>query len=280
LICHVAPDERLLLDCVKYAARTTDRPVRPLHLQALLQLPRIANADGFALVQAIESLLADLAQEMPQKEEWVVRDSGDSPRLLRFHKIDSDTVHDVLQRFHYLRSPRLDGRAYGLSTSAGHLVALCVSSPLDVDGLRQLLVSRGRPAESARVVSRVFAFEGAPTNLISHMLSKTATEERRLGATDFVTYVNPNMGFTGASYRASSWQLLGIEAGTRYRYVDGRYTTDRELAARFGPHDDAEYLEILGRRFVASIMRLEPLLVFHTRLVRSLRESRLHLKER
>ncbi len=134
LICRIAPDERLLLDCVKYAARTADRPVRPLHLQALLQLPRIANADGFALVPAIESLLFDLAQEMPQKEEWVVRDSGDSPRLLHFHKIDSDTVCDVLQRFHYLRSPRLDGRAYGLSTSAGHLVALCVSSPLDVDG--------------------------------------------------------------------------------------------------------------------------------------------------
>jgi hypothetical protein len=268
LMCRVAPSERLLLNCVEYAARAADRPTRPLHLQALLQLPRFADTRGLVPIPVIESLLAELAQELPDRADWLVRDAGLSPRLLRFRNIEEDKARDVFQRFHYLRSPRTDGRAYGLSTNAGHLVALCVSSPLDVTSLRELLSSHRRPAESARVVSRVFAFEGAPKNSISYMLSQAAREERRLGATDFVTYVNPNMGFTGSSYRASSWQLLGIETGTKYRYVDGRYTTDRELAARFGRHDDGAYLRLLGRRFAVSAMPLEPLLVFHTSLTR------------
>lgn len=266
LMCRVAPWERLLLNCVESAAHAANRPTRPLHLQALLQLPRCADRRGFVPISMLESLLVELAQELPDRGQWLPGDVGLSPRLLRFHEVEADRARDVMQRFHYLRSPRTDSRAYGLSTGSGQLVALCVSSPLDVDGLRELLASRGRPTELARVVSRVFAFEGAPKNSISYMLSRAAREERRVGVTDFVTYVNPSMGFTGSSYRASNWHLLGIEPGTKYRYVDGRYTTDRELVARFGRHDDAAYLRLLGRRYAVSAMPLEPLLVFHTGL--------------
>ena len=214
----------------------------------------------------VDSLLAELVQELPRATEWLVPDATASPRSLRFDRVDPDTAHDVMERFHYLRSPRTDGRSYGLSTGGGRLVALCVSSPLDVKGLRELLSSRARPTEFARVMSRVFAFEGAPNNSISFMLSRAGREERGFGVTDLVTYVNPNMGFNGSSYRASGWDLLGIEPGTKYRYLDGRYTTDRELAARCGRHDDEKYRRLLGRRFAVSVMPLEPLLVFHARL--------------
>jgi hypothetical protein len=268
LTCRVAPRDRLLLNCVESAARAADRPARPLHLQALLQLPRLADARGFVPISMLESQLAELARELPDSGQWLVRDVGFSPRLLRFHRVEAERARDVMQKFHYLRSPRTDGRAYGLSTGAGQLVALCVSSPLDVNGLRDLLALRGRPTEFARVVSRVFAFEGAPKNSISYMLSRAAREERRLGVTDFVTYVNPNMGFTGSSYRASDWRLLGTEPGTKYRYVDGRYATDRELAARIGRYDDGGYERILGPRFAVSVMPLEPLLVFHISLIK------------
>lgn len=268
LMCRVAPREPLLSNYVESTAYAADRPARPLHLQALLQLPRLADTRGLVAGSIVGSLLAELAQELPERAQWIVRDGGLSPRLFRFHEVEAARARDVLQRFHYLRSPRTDGRAYGLSTNGGRLVALCVSSPLDVSTLRELLSSHGRPTECARVVSRVFVFEGAPKNSISYMLSQAAREERRLGVTDLVTYVNPNMGFTGSSYRASSWQLLGIETGTKYRYVDGRYTTDRELAARFSRHDDEAYQRLLGRRFAVSAMPLEPLLVFHTSLLK------------
>jgi len=211
--------------------RTARSAAVPLHLQALLQLPRIADQGGMVGVDAVEGLLTELAKELPAKADWFAREAGCSPRLFKFYKVEASEERDVTQRFHYLRSPRTGGRAYGLSTKGGHLVALCVSSPLDVDRLRQLLVSQGRSSELARVISRVFAFEGAPSNSISYMLSRAAREEKCMGVTDLVTYVNPNMGFTGSSYRASGWHLLGSEPGTKYRYIDGRYTTDRELAA-------------------------------------------------
>lgn len=267
LMCHVAPHDRLLLNCVEAVADASDRPARPLHLQALLQLPRLSDQGGMVALGAVEELLTELARELPAKAEWFVREAGCSPRLLEFHRVESSKARDVMQKFHYLRSPRTDGRAYGLSTKAGQLVALCVSSPLDVDRLRELLASQGRSTELARVVSRVFAFEGAPNNSISYMLSRAAREEQCMGVGDLVTYVNPNMGFTGSSYRASGWELLGNEPGTTYRYVDGRYTTDRELAARFRRHDDRGYHRLLGHRFAVSAMPLEPLLVFHAKVL-------------
>jgi hypothetical protein len=267
LTCRIGPREPLLLDYVETAAAAADRPARPLLLQALLQLPRVADSQGLAPISIVKQLLAELALELPSKSEWIVPDFISSPRALRVHALDSVIARDVMQRFHYLRSPRPDGHTYGLSTAAGHLVALCVSSPLDVDRLHELLASRKRGAGIARIISRVFAFEGAPSNSISYMLSRVSREERRLGVTDFVTYVNPNMAFDGSSYRASGWQLLGIENGTKYRYIDNRYITDRQLAARFGAYPDETYRRLLGSRFAVSVMPLTPLLVFHVRLL-------------
>jgi hypothetical protein len=267
LTCRVAPDEAVLLACAESSASASDRPIRPLHLQALLQLPRVADSFGFVPMSVVDALLRDLAQELPVGAEWVVPAGVSSPRSLHFHALDPAIAYDVTERFHYLRSPRTDGRAYGLSTATGQLIALCVSSPLDVAHLCDLLMSRGRSSELARVVSRVFVFEGAPSNSISHLLSRAARAERGLGVTDFVTYVNPNMGFTGSSYRASGWQLLGHEPGTTYRYLDARYVTDRRLEAEFGKHEDNTYRQLLGNRFSVSSMPLGPLLVFHARLV-------------
>lgn len=266
LTCRVGPRERLLLDCVESAASTANRPPRPLLLQALLQLPRVADRRGVARIAVIKRLLDELAQELPVASEWLLADIISSPRELNVEALNSATASDVMQRFHYLRSPRTDGRAYGLRTGANRLVALCVSSPVDVARLDDLLASDGRTQAKARVISRVFAFEGAPSNSISYMLSRVAREERRHGVTDLVTYVNPNMGFHGSSYRGSGWQLLGIEGGTTYRYVDGRYITDRELARKFGAHSDEAYQRLLGGRFGVSVMLLDPLLVFHSQL--------------
>lgn len=262
----VAAHDLELMTCIHSIARAAARPITPLRLQALLQLPRIADRAGFVPVPAAKSLLVELAQELPTTSEWFVRDSALSPRLLVFHEIDVGRTRTVMERFHYLRSPRLDGRAYGLSTQSGQLVALCVSSPLDVARLGNLLVAQARSMYQARVISRVFAFEGAPKNSISYLLSRSARAERRLGVTDFVTYVNPNMGFNGSSYRASGWDVIGDEPGTTYRYLDGRYITDRSLAAQFGQHDELTYRNLLGRRFAISLMPLEPLLVFHTQI--------------
>jgi hypothetical protein len=264
LTCRVDGCESPLLDCVEFAAAAAGRPVRPLLLQALLQLPRVADRQRVAPIPVVEELLAELAEELPFKSEWVVPGTISSPRELEFQPLQAITARDVMQRFHYLRSPRTDGRAYGLITKTKRLVALCVSSPIDVPRLNELLESTGRGEAHARVISRVFAFEGAPTNSISYMLSRVAREERQLGVSDLLTYVNPNMGFQGSSYRASGWHLLGTESVINYRYLDGWYITDRELATRFGLYSDEAYRRLLDGRFAVSTMPLEPLLVFHS----------------
>jgi len=224
--CRVAPHDRILRACVESVARAANRPVRSLHLQALLQLPRVADRRGIVPAAIADALLHDLAGELPGATEWLVRRSASWLGSLHFREIDDALARDVMERFHCLRSPRTDGRGYRLTTDAGRLVALCVSSPLDVAHLCDLLALHGRSNDGARVVSRVFALEGAPKNSISYLLSRVARAEARRGVTDFVTYVNPNMGFTGSSYRASGWLLLGNEPGTTYRYLDGRYITD------------------------------------------------------
>jgi hypothetical protein len=263
LTVEVSPHDPVLLNHVESVAYAAHRPVRPLHLQALLQLPRIADREGHVPISMVDRILAELVEELPVKAEWLIADVGSSPRLLQFHTINAETAYSITERFHYLRSPRTDGRAYALSTYTNRVVAMCVSSPLDVERLRTLLTLAGRRSGSARVLSRVFVFEGAPKNSISYMLSRAAEEERNLGATDLVTYVNPNMGFAGGSYLASGWHLLGTEPGTKYRYLNDRYITDRELAVKFGEHDDEGFRHVLGSRFAVSVMPLAPLLVFH-----------------
>jgi len=264
---RLAALDKDLAELVSRAAREADVPTRPLHLQALLQLPCLADVHGMVSTSAAKDFLDDLAGELPARREWVVRNAASSPRDLLFRDVDTATSDDVMRRFHYLRSPRNDGQAYGLFSKAGGLVAVCVCSPLDVLRLDELLTSHdGGRAVSPIVLSRVFAFEGAPPNTLSYLLARVARAEAGKGHSDLVTYVNPNMGFGGASYRASGWQVLGEEPNTTYRYLDGRYVTDRALAAMFGHHDDATYRRLLGPRFQVSQMPLAPLLVFHRRL--------------
>ena len=260
----VSPESEGLLALIREVAEKAERPTRALHLQALLHLPQIANSRGEADRDDVRELLHDLAGELPVAVSWRVDRPVSSPRDLRFENVPMDVAMPLLLDFHYLRSPRLDGRSYGLyAAGEPRPVAVCVSSPLDVEHLQRMLVHHGRVDAEPRVMSRVFAFEGAPRNTLSHLLALAAREEARCGVTDFVTYVNPNMGFTGASYLAANWHLLGDEPGTTYRYLDRRYITDRQLRARFGTVDDAVLLRQLGERFRRSTMPLRPLLVFH-----------------
>src|ERR1019366_1132163 len=129
--CKVAPDEHLLLSQVETWARFSGRPVRPLHLQALLQAPRLADRLGFVSLRELDRLIGELAQEIPGSEEWTSRYAAASLQSFQFGEIDPDQARIVTERFHYLRSPRTDGHAYGLSADGGSLVAICVISPLD-----------------------------------------------------------------------------------------------------------------------------------------------------
>lgn len=263
---RVAPNDAGLLRCVESIALRTDRPFSPLKLQALLQLPRLADNSGLVERLTAASLIEDIANELPAAPCWKAgAESIDSLHSLRFGEVSADEAEHIMRTFHYLRSPRIDGRAYGLSAPSGAIIALAVSSPLDVGTITALLRNENRVGP-ARVIARVFAFENAPKNSISYLLARTSSRERCVGTTDLVTYVNPNMGFNGVSYRASGWTLLGDEPGTKYKYLDGRYITDRQLIALLGTNDEARLTRTLRARFASSSMQLLPLLLYRTEI--------------
>jgi len=142
-------------------------------------------------------------------------------------RIDAPPAAAVLGHFHYLRSPREDSVNVA-AVYSGRIAAICSISRLDLPLIEQQLpVMRGEAA----VISRVFAFDWAPRNTISYLLARAERyASREQGEIRMLlTYVNPNLGFTGASYKAANWLPLGCETGTRYAYLDKRYITDRRV---------------------------------------------------
>jgi hypothetical protein len=49
-----------------------------------------------------------------------------------------------------------------------------------------------------------------------------------------VTAIDPNLGFTGCSYRAANWQQWMTVKARPYLYENRRYITPRQLRERFG----------------------------------------------
>ncbi|TMD14717.1 MAG: hypothetical protein E6J00_04845 [Chloroflexi bacterium] len=229
---------------------------RDLFLQAILHLPRLGEVDGtISLMSAmaeIERLRVNRARELQP-----LRAIGAPPSViptleeLEVGPVGSDQAEPIISHFHYLRSFRTDSVSIAAMWKRG-IVALCSVSPLDVPRLADRL-----PISSAReaaVISRIFVFDWAPRNLVSYLLAR-AEKSEAIGSDVrlLLTYVNPNMGFTGASYRAANWRRIGFETGTRYAYLRGGYVTDRRLASL--PASEQRAVEY-------SRMPLRPLAVF------------------
>lgn len=177
--------------------------------------------------------------------------------------VDTIDAEPILGTFHYLQSFRGDSVTIG-ATYKNRIVALCSISPLDLPCVAERLPVGG--AAEIAVVSRVFAFDWAPRNIISYLLARVekASVVRGNEVRILVTYLNPNLGFSGASYRAANWVPLGREMGTRYAYLDAQYITDRQVA-RLSATDQS--------RVQYSKMSLHPLILFCRLLDRHLERS-------
>jgi hypothetical protein len=259
---HVAAEDAALAAIAADVAATEDVPVRALQLQALLHLPRIADPGGRVSAEAARAEVLRLAPLVPPSPEWT------SPKWCatddwRVRVVDDGVARPILERFHYLRSFRENSRYFGL---CGHdldlPVALASTSANDVELLAGMALRDGVTSAQSKVVSRVFAFPAAPPNAISMLLGHVGRFERHDGVRMLLTYLNPNLGFNGGSYRASNWALTGEEPGTAYDYVDGIYVTGRALEHRYGTADPAGLRQVLGSRYERSHMHLRPLLVY------------------
>ena len=186
-------------------------------------------------------------------------------RSLRFQAIPEKVAKSISESYHYLLSFRDRSAHFGLVGDGDDWpIAMASLSPCDLSNIVGPLgcENNGVQNGTALVLSRVFAFPGAPKNSISFLFGMTRRwiRKNRPEIQIIVTYVNPNLGFRATTYRADNWQFLGKEAGTRYCYLDGNYVTERYLWTIFGKSPD----ELLGSmpRLSKSRCTLEPLMVF------------------
>jgi hypothetical protein len=236
-------------------------------LQALLHLPRLANIDGRMDVETARAELdrleaGRLDEVKPYARLAAAPSSIPSLNELDVRVIAGDDAEPIASHFHYLRSFRRDSLCVA-AVAESRIVALCMISPFDLPHIARKLAVE--PYEDVAVVSRVFAFDWAPRNTISFMLARA---EKVASARLLLTYLNPNMGFTGASVRAANWEPAGFETGTRYAYLAASYITDRRLA-NLAPK------ELRAAEF--SRMRLLPLEVYRRVLDRKLIGRDAHL---
>jgi hypothetical protein len=120
-------------------------------------------------------------------------------------------------------------------------MALATLSVLDVKHL-QALMERGGCGAEAMILSRVYCFEHAPRNCISYLLGRISNWLRGNlpDVRILFTYVNPNLGFSGVSYRASNWKEVG-EKAISYRYLGENYASARQCETIGAPVGWASY---------------------------------------
>ena len=214
---------------------------RPLAVRALLQLPRIASHTGWMTRQEVQRELNMSASRL-RRDVSAVR--GHVPREnfalcdLAFEEIGSSRAIPVLRSLHYLRSARPGSRYFALVDPVDRLpVALCSLSPLQWKCVGSRIRSEfAIPPQRTWDVSRVCSVDNAPRNAISMLLSRVRTYMRHnmFPADLLVTAVDPNLGFTGCSYRAANWLQWMTVRARPYFYENGRYVSPRQLRERYG----------------------------------------------
>ncbi|TCC05142.1 hypothetical protein [Kribbella soli] len=208
-----------------------------------------------ALAEAIRSarhLSADIAAIRGLVPSGGIRRLDD----LRFVVYDDDKAFAVFTHMHYLRSARPGSVNFALvDRSSGLPVALCSATPLDWQRLGGALEQRyGVLLEEVWDISRVYSFQVAPHNAISRLLAEVRRwfRRERRDASLLVTTVDPNLGFTGTSYRAANWQEWLRVRPRPYLYLYRQYVSPRQLRLEFGSASRHDLHERLGVRLEVS----------------------------
>jgi hypothetical protein len=236
---------------------------RTLAVRALLHLPRVASYNGWVRTWQVQREIRISAERLRGDVRAASRHTPLEKfplRALAFEVIESSRALPVLTSLHYLRSARPGSLYFALVDPIDRLpVSLCSVSPLEWKRVASQICGQfAIQPEGVWDVSRVYSIDSAPPNAISTLLSKVRSYLRQnIRSVDLlVTAVDPNLGFTGGSYRASNWQQWMTVKARPYLYEYGRYVTPRQLRERY---DTAGLIELQARfpgRFQQSRVRL------------------------
>jgi hypothetical protein len=254
---------------VTKAARRVDVEPRALAVRALLHLPRVASHEGWLTRREVQRELKVSAERL-RRDVRAARDHVSREKFdlceLTFERIESFQALPLLTLLHYLRSARPGSVYFALVDPVRRLpIVLCSLSPLQWRPVGNHISSRfAIPYHRIWDVSRVYSNDTAPHNAISTLLSKVRAYLRRnMSAADLVlTAVDPNLGFTGSSYRASNWQQWLTIRARPYFYERGRYVSPRQLRERFGSSNLVQLQAKYPGRFQQSRAKLLDSMIF------------------
>ncbi|WBQ02296.1 Mom family adenine methylcarbamoylation protein [Kribbella sp. CA-293567] len=239
----------------------------------MLHLPRVAGRDGQLILRQLNAELRNCAVDL-RADHAEVQDllplDGYALQDLRFVSYDDVGAARIFGRLHYLRSARRGSRSYALvDPRHGLPVTLCSVSPLDWGRVgRQLSKQFGVPADRAWDVSRVYSFDVAPGNAISYLLGKVrkSLHQAEPDAELLTTAVDPNLGFTGSSYRAANWQRWMTISPRPYIYLDRRYISPRKLREDYDTANVSMVRALSGAVVEQSRVKLLDSAIFCSRL--------------
>jgi hypothetical protein len=259
---------------VREAAAGNDIEPRALAVRTLLHLPRVARLDGRVRWGRLEDELRRRATELKVDQAkagaLVPRARFELKRLQFVADYNADKAADIFTNLHYLHSARAGSLNYALVDPYDERpVSLCSVSPLEWRRVgRQINNQFGAPMSTVWDISRVYSFDVAPPNAISYLLARVRNDIRlRVPEAEVLsTAVDPNLGFSGASYLAANWQRWMTIKARPYFYFDGDYISPRQLRVRFDTTNVAELETKYGERFRSSKTPLLDSMIFCCRV--------------
>jgi hypothetical protein len=210
---------------------------RDLTRQLLLHLPRFSAEElGEASVIRAEAerLLSKIELRRLSNGFWRNRRSIDSfvKQDVSIRECNPQVARLIHESFHYIGSYHEGFAHLGLfhRQDEEFPVALASLAPMDIHRLEARFPS-AEDRKKVLVVSRVFAFDWAPRNTISSLLGgvRRWLRNNMPEVQSLLTFLNPNLGFTGTSFKASNWKFY-LEIEPASSYIDGDYVSYRALA--------------------------------------------------
>lgn len=242
---------------------------RDLLRQAMLHLPRfdnLSNIQDHTLDKELFRLLRILAEDRTHSSirTRLPSDSSVSLDSLRFGRVAPEIARDALAFHHYLRSPRSVENAWGLfADRVSRDVPLCLLTLSDFDlNVYSELICHQFGDINVGVISRVLGARDIPRNSISYLMACMYGQLREHSDIRLLlTYINHNLGFTGASVKAAGWSLLATEEKPYYLYLDQEYRTERWMLDHYGDTRFSQLLKQpqLSSRLARSKTSLAPL---------------------
>ncbi len=170
-----------------------------------------------------------------------------------------------LNRYHYLGGERDCEFALGCfveTEGERSLASVAMFSRFDL--LHLLDQTDFIKSDKTLVLSRLALLPTSPKNFGSKFLSlcikwiKSNIKKYQ----NIITYLDKNVGFNGAQYKASNFRLIGYEKKSNYLFLNGTYITSRELIRLFGTANFVHLKSQLRGRIEKSSFELIPLEIY------------------